>query len=42
MAEANGGGGLWWPELLMEVACMHVWPSRRALVLAAVLRPQIR
>jgi hypothetical protein len=25
VARASGGGGLWWAELVMEVACMHVW-----------------
>jgi hypothetical protein len=23
VAGANVGGGLWWSELMMEVACMH-------------------
>jgi hypothetical protein len=22
---AGGGGGLWWPEPMMEAMCMHVW-----------------
>jgi hypothetical protein len=24
VARADRGGGLWWPELMMEVAFMHV------------------
>jgi hypothetical protein len=25
VARAIGGCGLWWPEPMMEAACMHVW-----------------
>jgi hypothetical protein len=25
---ADDGGGLWWSELMMEAACMHVWAPR--------------
>jgi hypothetical protein len=25
VAGANGAGGVWWLELMMEAACMHVW-----------------
>jgi hypothetical protein len=34
---ADGEGGLWWPESMMEAACMHVWAPRRAVVRTAVL-----
>jgi hypothetical protein len=30
VARADGGGGLWWSEPMMEAACMHVWASRLA------------
>jgi hypothetical protein len=25
VGRGDGGGGLWWPEPMMEAACMHVW-----------------
>jgi hypothetical protein len=33
VARADGEGGLWWPEPMMNAACMHVWAPRRAIVL---------
>jgi hypothetical protein len=42
VAGADGGGGLWWPEPKMEVACMHVWAPRRAVMQTAVLCHQIQ
>jgi hypothetical protein len=42
VAGADGGGGLWWPEPKMEVACMHVWAPRRAVMQTAVRCHQIQ
>jgi hypothetical protein len=42
IAEADSGGGLWWPEPMMEASCIHVWASRRAVVRMAVLCHQIQ
>jgi hypothetical protein len=39
---ADGGGGLWWSEPKIEVACMHVWVPHREVVRIAVLRHQIQ
>jgi hypothetical protein len=41
MAGAGDGGGLWWPELMMEAACMHVWAPHRAVMRTAILCHQI-
>jgi hypothetical protein len=32
VARADGGGGLWWPEPMMDATCMHLWAPRRAVV----------
>jgi hypothetical protein len=42
VAEVDGGGGLQWPELMVEVMRMHVWAPCRALVWDVVLRHQTR
>jgi hypothetical protein len=34
---ADGGGGLQCPEPIVEVACMHVWVTCRALMWVVVL-----
>jgi hypothetical protein len=36
----DGGGGLRWPEPMVNVACMHVWSPCRALMLVVVLYRQ--
>jgi hypothetical protein len=38
---SDGGGGLRWPESMMEAACMLVWAPRRAIVWMVVLYHQI-
>jgi hypothetical protein len=29
-ARADCGGGLWWPESMMEMTCIHVWASHES------------
>jgi hypothetical protein len=38
---ADGGSGLWWPEPMMEVACMHVWAPHRTVMWTTMLHHQI-
>jgi hypothetical protein len=42
VAGTNGGSGLWWPEPMMEAACMHVWVPRRSVMHTMVLRHHIK
>jgi hypothetical protein len=42
VARADGGGGLWWPEPMMEAACMYVWASRLAIIRMAMVCHKIQ
>jgi hypothetical protein len=42
VAGADGGGGLWWSEPMMEVTCMHVWAPHRVIMWTVVLHHQIQ
>jgi hypothetical protein len=42
VVEADGGGGLWWPEPMMEMVCIHVWSPHSADVRTVVLHHQIQ
>jgi hypothetical protein len=42
VAGTDGGGGMWWPESIVEAPRMHVWVSHQAVVQTAVLCHQIQ